>query len=596
MDQRLLTVETSVEDLLSGHYAFSIPPFQRDYAWSRKEALELLDDIEQALEAMQRDGTDTPYFLGTMLFVANNHSNESHEHSAFSVDVIDGQQRLITLAILFAVLRDINDDPVEKDALDALIAARRPAAYPYQLRIKGADEKFFADAILAPGAARKGQRGEVIGSDAGRRNIERNRSSLHHRLLRQTTREQRAAIAKFAREQTRVLVVTTDDFDYAYQIFLTINDRGKRLTVEDIFRGEILGPLDVDQRRRFSRVVEEMDRYMDAEEKSRGRGKTFFTHLAAAYGWADKKIVTGLRRAVEARGGPRRFAAEVFSPMAEAYLAIKSAGASLPADTFSDEVRHWLTALAWLERYGDDDWIGVAMVGLARLDRTGPALPRFLRALDRFAHGLLTLGCGRAARQKLYAPVLRALAVETMPADPASLLELSKSDEAFIVKSMATRLHERDPQLARLVLIRLDAEISGRPLAHYAPLLDPSVPRSARLTVEHVLPQGGVPEDGRWAALFPRKLRRPAIAQCIGNLVLVSEAINREADQLEFSAKKRIYFGESVSPHALALTDELRAVEEWTEDVVKLRYARLTEALRKLWGFEGMMPTYPGGE
>lgn len=593
MDQRLLAVEIPVEELLSGHYAFSIPPFQRDYAWSRDEALQLLDDILAAVDDSNRDG-DVPYFLGLMLFVSSDIGDDAADQNALGVDVIDGQQRLITLAILFAVLRDLAEDAGERERLDQLIAARPPMAYPYQLRLKGADEAFFAQQILAPGATRMRPRAPAFSGDIGRTNIEVNRRAFVQRLTKET-KETRAKVALFLHQQTRVLVATTSDFDYAYQIFITTNDRGKRLTVEDIFRGEILGPLDAEQRQRFSTIVEEMDKYMDAEERKRGRGKTFFSHLLAAYGWSGRGIVTGLRRAVAQQGGPKRFAAEVFAPMAEAYLTIKAAGANLPPGSLSADVQHWLTVLLWLERHADDDWIGVAMIALARLDRNGPELPRLLKALDRFAHGLLALGCGYAARQKLYRPVLTALAGDQLPADPAALLTLPPSDEVFIIKQLATRLHIRDAQLAKLVLLRLDAALSGRPLAHYAPLIDAKLARSERLTVEHVLPQGGVAAGGRWDLLFPRRVRRAAIAQCIGNLVLVSEAANRLADQAEFSAKKQAYFGKGLKPHPLLLTESLREVEEWDNATLAGRYEMLLKALYDMWKFEGAAPPYPGG-
>lgn len=595
MDQRLLSIEMPVEELLAGHYAFSIPPFQRDYAWSRDEALLLLDDIVAAVDDSGR-GQDTPYFLGTMLFVAPELAPETARQNALGVDVIDGQQRLITLSILFAVLRDLAEDPDERDQLNRLIAARPPLTYPYQLRLRDADESFFASAILAPGAARKRPTpASAYTGDLGRTNIELNRRALHQRLAKETP-AQRSKIAEFARQRTRVLVVTTDDFDYAYQIFLTINDRGKRLTVEDIFRGQILGPLDADQRERYSMIVEQMDRYMDADEKRRAKGKTFFTHLLSAYGWSGRAIVTGLREAVARRGGPKRFAAEVFAPLADAYLTIKSAGANQPEGKLSPEVRHWLTALAWLERHGDDDWVGVAMLGLARLDPAGPELPRFLAALDRFAHGLVALGCGRPARQSFYAPIAKVLAGPELPEDPAALLVLPDAAESKIVKMLATRLHIGDAQLARLVLIRLDAALSGRELAHYEPLLDPELPRAERLTVEHVLPKGNVKADSQWDVLFPRRVRRAAIAQCIGNLVLISEAANRGADRQVFAAKKKAYFGSGApQPHRLALTEALREVAEWDNATIAARYDLLMQTVHKLWRFEGPVPPYPGG-
>ena len=210
----------------------------------------------------------------------------------------------------------------------------------------------------------------------------------------------------FIRRNARLLIVSSDDFDYAYQIFLTINDRGKRLSVEDIFRGEILGPLDRDQRRRFEAIIDEIEKYREEAEPNRTKGKTFFSHLATIDGWPRRGIIEGLKKAVEKRGGPRRFVTEVFAPMAESYLLIKGAqGAAKPAAA----VLSLLLGLRWLEQHGDDDWVPVAMVGLSRLSAEPERLVEFLRNLDRFAHGLMALGCGREARRRHYAPILKVI-------------------------------------------------------------------------------------------------------------------------------------------------------------------------------------------
>ena len=245
MRQRLSTADLSVEELLSGRFSFSVPPYQRQYAWTRDEAVQLIDDIVGVLDDTGREIADTPYFLGAMLFVTNGNGEGPQP-----VDVVDGQQRLITLVILLAVLRDLASSEAEKTAIDRLLLVPDAGGgRRYQLGLRQSDDAFLRIAIQTQGATRRSQPPATIGENVGRANVEEVRRVLRHKLMKEFDKAGRAAFLAFLRQHVRVLVVTSDDLDYAYQIFLTINDRGKRLSVEDIFRGEILGPLDGDQRR-----------------------------------------------------------------------------------------------------------------------------------------------------------------------------------------------------------------------------------------------------------------------------------------------------------------------------------------------------------
>lgn len=594
MHQRLISQDLSIEELFSGRYVFSIPAYHRDYVWSRGEALQLVDDIAAALDEAQLGGAARPHFLGIMLFVEQTAAAGTvlQDAGPQRVDVVDGLQRLLTLAIICAVLRDLLSGETAA-ALDRLLLCPGLERV-YQLQLRAADAEFLRSAIQSLRATGFSQSPAVIGQSLARQNIDLARRAIRARFQIEKEKRDLEDFATFMCRHTRVRVDISNDADYAYHIFLTTNDRGKRLTVEDIFRGEILGPLEAEQRQRYSGIIEQMDRYMEPLEKKRGRGRTFFTHLQEIHGWTGRAIVSGLRLAVARQGGPRRFAAEVFAPMADTYLAIKTVGDNGSAGTLSPEVRHWLTALSWLEQLADDDWVSVAMLAMTRLDRNGPELPRFLSALDRFAHGMLALGSGHAARQRFYRPVLTALSADSLPADPAALLKFSAADEAFIVKTMATRLLNRDLHLARLVLLRLDAELSARPLSYYIPLVAPDLPAGRRLTVERVCPQGDL-KHGEWVRQFPRRARRIAMSECIGNLVLVTHAQASYAAQGNFAAKKWVYVPEG-EESPFYLTEILRNEPVWDAAAIEYRYDLIMQAAKQLWSFDGLIPRCPATE
>ena len=73
-------------------YTLTIPAHQRDYAWTDEEVDKLFSDLESA----QRKGSE--YFLGTIVAIK--------ESTSGPLQVVDGQQRLTTIYLLLAAIRD----------------------------------------------------------------------------------------------------------------------------------------------------------------------------------------------------------------------------------------------------------------------------------------------------------------------------------------------------------------------------------------------------------------------------------------------------------------------------------------------------------
>ena len=87
---RINAEKTNLNELLGiPNRQFVIPPYQRPYAWEPEQIDELWDDLVQTL--------GSGHFMGSI--VLNCESPEAPE-------VIDGQQRLTTLLLLLALIRD----------------------------------------------------------------------------------------------------------------------------------------------------------------------------------------------------------------------------------------------------------------------------------------------------------------------------------------------------------------------------------------------------------------------------------------------------------------------------------------------------------
>ena len=117
-----------------------IPRFQREYSWDKKNYQEFFEDMINNLVVDKGNIKDDQYFLGTMLFVGN-----FTEKPDKPIEVIDGQQRLTTITILFSVLsdrfRELGEDTLSKQLFNYIMTTdddgnevrvlQSKSSYPY---------------------------------------------------------------------------------------------------------------------------------------------------------------------------------------------------------------------------------------------------------------------------------------------------------------------------------------------------------------------------------------------------------------------------------------------------------------------------------
>ncbi len=101
----------SLLDLLAQpNMMLKIPEYQRPYRWKTENVEELWDDIYQAyLNNKDEKDQDKNYFLGSLITAKDN-------ETALYSNIIDGQQRITTLMILFSIIhRFMQQDDIEID-------------------------------------------------------------------------------------------------------------------------------------------------------------------------------------------------------------------------------------------------------------------------------------------------------------------------------------------------------------------------------------------------------------------------------------------------------------------------------------------------
>ena len=97
----------SVQEVLDGRDLYKIPIYQRNYAWGDKEITQLIQDIADYISS---DKDKNNYYIGSLIVYLRNDGTATE-----FFETIDGQQRLTTLSILVAVIKNIYNDKVNLD-------------------------------------------------------------------------------------------------------------------------------------------------------------------------------------------------------------------------------------------------------------------------------------------------------------------------------------------------------------------------------------------------------------------------------------------------------------------------------------------------
>ncbi|WP_180378953.1 DUF262 domain-containing protein [Campylobacter lanienae] len=96
-------MQTKVSDVFSSSNLFSIPNYQRDYAWGAHNITELWEDLEEAkaLSEDKNNSNEMGHFLGTIVLAKRDDG---------VYDIIDGQQRATTIYLLRYALNALKNN------------------------------------------------------------------------------------------------------------------------------------------------------------------------------------------------------------------------------------------------------------------------------------------------------------------------------------------------------------------------------------------------------------------------------------------------------------------------------------------------------
>lgn len=547
----------SLAALFNRATSLTVPSFQRPYSWSVKEAGQLLEDlVAAASDDVEQHGFD--YFLGTILILCDQPhrllGDGARPDDGGACEVIDGQQRLATLTILAAVLRDLTDDPASplRGRLDDLIGS----GDVLKLRLHDREQAFLAGFVLAPGscADMPTDESQLVPSEkailAAREHFMAELSHLPP--------VERQRLANYLLDHCQLVVIATDDIDRAHRMFVVLNGRGRPLQREDILKAEIAQNL---PRERAGEIMARWDR---VALRLGSRFETLFAHIRTIHGDTRPQIITAIRGIVTARGGAERFVSADLEPLGEALAAISN-----PWDESTDLSMETRRRLVYLNRLAGTEWVPAVMLSLRQRHRAPERAEQMIAGIDRLAHVLRFLCMGGGKRQGRFSAAIRAIADDAANVD--MLLQPTRED-LRVVQFNLRDLHARAPSMCKLLLMRLEDETNDLLPAH-----DPG-----DFSVEHVLPSRP-PPNSAWRTVIPDPNERAACTHSLGNLVLVTPKQNDRARNEDFDRKLAVYQTPELGRPILTTTREVIAHESWTAADIRAREARMMAMIARMW-------------
>ena len=272
------TGAVSILELFQTNIRFIVPKFQRNYSWNKEKVDVLWSDILENFMLYKNNPSnnfDSQYLLGPVVLVRGKNQSE--------YQVIDGQQRLSTLTMLFCAARDIilelfksHDDTVQPTGIDKihnLIENTHMGKHTnWKLVLNDTDKNLFEEIQMY-------EEGEIPQIDRikklqphtkSEKYLRGNYIFLHDRLIRLLTTNsdsdikfegipevERQALQvdnigmlnyflDYIQQFNYVVKIMVADDNTAFQIFETLNERGQSLSKSNLIKNHVLNQISKD--------------------------------------------------------------------------------------------------------------------------------------------------------------------------------------------------------------------------------------------------------------------------------------------------------------------------------------------------------------
>lgn len=555
-----IKVEEKKIIVLFRDFWFNVPSYQRPYVWGEDNINELLDDI---LYAFENDSQDT-YFMGAL--VLQNKENDEY-------DILDGQQRLTTLALLLATIRDnIKVEKTKKVLQEHLFqeddeTADIPSRNRFTFNIRNEVQSFFEEYIIKENGTfniEKALDDEKFKNNISIKNMVAVVQIIRKRLeeifdeqlsLENISGTSLLEFIKFIRNKLIFAYICSDTREQAFRLFTILNNRGIPLTTADILKSLNLDKVqDEIKRNEYAKKWEELeeqygdkfDRFLNfirtIKLKEKARKNLLEEFEEKIYG----KVMNYGKESID-----------YILKTSENYDKL----INLTAD-FNNEYKNLINVMK--VGFNSEDWIPPLLYYYEKFNTQG--LVKFLKLLDNKFMGDWINRETPTKRLENMNKILKAIEIGENYNDILNNKNLFSFDINNFKNIINGNIYgERYCKylLLKIEYLSLDSEVAY--IGNYK-----------NISIEHVLPQNPK-EDSEWRAKFSNEDREEWTNK-LGNLILLTKRKNSKLSNSDFEYKKKKYVADKMLLFP-SVFEVYSNGEDWNIDLLKTRQNRIVNLL-----------------
>lgn len=535
-----------------------VPLSQRSYRWETEHVTELYQDINGAILANEDE-----YFLGSVVGIKDQGITY----------IYDGQQRLATIMILIASIRDyfFRKGDAETAILiegESLVSKHRQThEVSAHFRLNAEDHAFFHDYILLRPDNESRRKVTPARESHKRISISAKIASEHIKKMTAGLSTQAASDhlhkwLNFIKESLRVIWVQVGDEKTAFTIFETMNDRGLKLSAADLLKNWLYGKGD----NRRDEIVQKWQSMIAVLETIEGEEENAVEYIRCYWITQNghtrtkvlydeiKKSVTNKIKAVTLASDLESTAQDYAAILLSSHEKLARRGANVRAK------------IEVIRSLGVTQLRPLLLASFRRF--TEKEFDKLLDACVSWSVRSLLSGVPSGTLEGYYSRC--ALDVTSRKFKTAAQLKLqmasiipddSKFENAVANASVANQ------QLARYYLRALQRCKDGEAEPQYIP--NPG----GEVTLEHILPSR---PGAEWNYISEEDQKK--YVNRLGNQVLLAATVNSKIGNAAFKMKKT-----ALAACSFSLTKDVTQYENWGVNEISKRQAELARLAVKTW-------------
>lgn len=553
--KEIKSAKIKVMDVFKNWYI--VPSYQRHYVWEEDNINALLEDIKD--NYLVRN--DEEYFLGSYIIQSRNDNN----------DLLDGQQRITTLFLLFAFLRDYErtENQYRSEFQDYIYQGAKPMSgikerVRLTYEIRGNVKSFINEFIIPTNSII--DKWEAIKEKA---NDSKENISIQHmcrallcfkKFFDENDTIDIVQYVTFINTNMVMIYISADTLEDAFRMFSIMNDRGVKLSNADILKSSNLEVIsDKKDMESYAREWEELQADLGNDfDRFLSYVRTLYVKTKAKLGLLEEYNKNIFKT------GKLKMGKDFFESIKSYYNIYNSI---IQLDNNNNyEYCNLINVL----NSGNlpTDWVPVIMSYYKKYKEQD--LTAFAKKLA--CKAIADMVCGESPTKRIenLNKIMPAIEDSSNPAELLSNTHLFAFDKELFLNNIQTDVYRKS--YAKTLLLMLEYMYQDNSILH----------TYSFVSIEHILPQNPSP-NSQWCADYTDEERINNVDK-IGNLCIIGRRKNTSLGNLDYQNKRKRYFEKNIGNFARTLHIYNKFPNSWLPTDLKHNTDDTLLDIRKLFG------------